>query len=81
MPAGMSAAGKMIWTAMRDYGAYVVDRGATSPMVAEAAAASAVNPARGDLGKIWPQVRMVTNAGKASVGGPGKRLAPLAPAP
>ena len=29
MPAGMSAAVKMIWTAMRDYGAYVVDRGAT----------------------------------------------------
>jgi len=81
MPAGMSSAGQMIWTALRNYGGYVVDRGSTAPLFAEAAAASTVNPARADLAKIWPQVRMVTNAGPSAVGGPGSRLAPLAPAP
>jgi hypothetical protein len=79
MPAGMSAAGQMIWTALRDYGAYVVDRGATAPIVAEAAAQAAVAPARADLASIWPQVRVVTNAARDAVGGPGARLAPPAP--
>ena len=80
MPAGLSPAGQMIWTALRNYGAYVVDR--TSPssvLVAEAAAQGAVSPAIGDLSRIMPQVRMVTNNSPATLGGPGTRLAPLAP--
>ena len=80
MPAGLSPAGQMIWTALRNYGAYVVDR--TSPssvLVAEAAAQGAVSPAIGDLSRIMPQVRMVTNNSQAALGGPGNRLAPLAP--
>ncbi|HZP30246.1 MAG TPA: hypothetical protein VFC99_14930, partial [Acidimicrobiia bacterium] len=80
MPQGMSAVGQMIWTALRDYGAYVVDRGATAPLFAEAAAGPAVEPARADLARIWPQLRMVTNADRSHVGGPGDRLAALAPA-
>jgi hypothetical protein len=79
MPAGLSPVGQMIWTALRDYGAYVVDRGATAPMVAEASAAAAVNPARADLSRIWSQLRVVTNADRDDVGGPGNRLAPVAP--
>lgn len=80
MPAGLSPAGRMIWTALRNYGAYVVDR--TSPasvLIAEAAAEGAVGPARNDMAAIMSQVRMVTNNGPGSVGGPGNRLAPLAP--
>ena len=81
MPAGLSPAGQMIWTALRNYGAYVVDR--TSPssvLVAEAAAQGAVSPAIGDLSRIMPQVRMVTNNSPATLGGPGTRLAPAGPA-
>ncbi|HZP31141.1 MAG TPA: hypothetical protein VFC99_19485 [Acidimicrobiia bacterium] len=79
MPSGMSAAGQMIWHALQTYGAYVGDRGSTAPLNAEAAAAAAVNPARADMAKIAPQLRMVTNASQTNVGGPGNRLAPLAP--
>jgi len=80
MPPGLSAAGQMIWTALRDYGAYVVDRTTPSSVLfAEAAAEGAVSPARRDLPAIMSQVRLVTNSGPGSVGGPGNRLAPLAP--
>ncbi len=80
MPAGLSPAGQMIWTALRNYGAYVVDRtGPSSVLIAEASAEAAVNPARADMAKIMIQVRMVTNASQANVGGPGNRLAPMAP--
>jgi hypothetical protein len=91
MPAGMSAAGQMIWTALRDYGAYVNDRtdlpswpGAGATVLrAEAAAETAISPARADLAKIGAQLRWVTNnttdRGATNLGGPGNRLAPLAP--
>jgi hypothetical protein len=91
MPSGMSAAGQMIWTALRNYGAYVVDcmgpvSGATNSLTglrAEAAAAGAVAPAQNDMAKIAAQLRRVTNnttdRGATNLGGPGTRLAPLAP--
>jgi hypothetical protein len=80
MPSGLSPAGQMIWTALRDYGAYVVDRtGPSSVLVAEAAAQGAVGPAIADMSRIMSQVRMVTNNSQAGPGGPGNRLAPLAP--
>jgi hypothetical protein len=73
----------MIWNALRDYGAYVAsaknDFNGGCVMYAEAAADGAVNPARGDMARIFSQVRLVTNSGPGSVGGPGTRLAPLAP--
>jgi hypothetical protein len=81
MPAGLSPPGQMIWYALSHYGAYVVDR--TSPssvLFAEAAADSAINPARGDVAATMSQVRLVTNNGPTQVGGPGFRVAPLAPA-
>jgi hypothetical protein len=92
MPAGMSAAGQMIWTALRNYGAYVADcqgpvGGSTqnySSLRAEGSAAAAVAPATGaDMAKIGAQLRWVTNnttdRGASNLGGPGTRLAPLAP--
>jgi hypothetical protein len=92
MPSGMSAVGQMIWTALRNYGAYVSDcqgpvGGSTqnfTSLRAEGAAASAVSPAVGtDMAKIGAQLRWVTNnttdRGATNLGGPGTRLAPLAP--
>jgi hypothetical protein len=88
MPSGMSAAGQMIWTALKNYGAYVADcmgpvTGATNNMTglrAEAAAAAALAPAQNDMAKIGSQLRWVTNNSIFTVGGPGNRLAPAAPA-
>jgi len=91
MPAGMSAVGQMIWTALRNYGAYCADaQGAAgsatetlSSLRAEAAAEARVDPARADLARIGAQLRWVTNnttdRGATNLGGPGRRLAPLAP--
>ena len=77
----------MIWKALRDYGAYVVGRdrpngGPTETLTvveAEAAADAIVNPIRGR-----PFTRSRSSCGrdeqsKDNVGGPGNRLAPLAP--
>lgn len=77
MPTGMSPAGQKVWTALRTYGGYVTDRGGA--IMAEATADAAVNPARADMSKIWSQVRMVTNSTPTNIGGPGARLAPVAP--
>jgi hypothetical protein len=91
MPSGMSAAGQMIWKALRDYGAYVNDSqgvpgSATqnfSSIRVEGAAQSLVSPAGADMAKIGAQLRWVTNntkdRGATNLGGPGNRLAPLAP--
>jgi hypothetical protein len=91
MPAGMSTVGQMIWTALRNYGAYVADcqgpaGGATqnyTGLRAEGAAAAALAPAAADMAKIGAQLRWVTNnttdQGATNLGGPGTRLAPLAP--
>jgi hypothetical protein len=88
MPAGMSAAGQKIWTALRNYGGYCVDGQGPigsgtqnfSSLRAEASADGAVAPARADLARIGPQLRWVTNNSIFTVGGPGNRLAPTAPA-
>jgi hypothetical protein len=91
MPTGMSAVGQMIWTALRNYGAYVADcQGPVGSgtqnftgLRAEAAAAAAIAPAGPDMAKIGAQLRWVTNNttdnGATNLGGPGTRLAPLAP--
>jgi hypothetical protein len=91
MPPGMSTVGRMIWTALRNYGAYCVDAqgrvgGATetlSSLRVEAAADQVVDPARAEMGQIGAQLRWVTNnttdRGATNVGGPGSRLAPPAP--
>jgi outer membrane biosynthesis protein TonB len=87
MPAGLSPVGEMIWTALRDYGGYIADAQGQvgSPtenftsLRAEAAADGLVAAIQPDLRKIGPQLRWVTNASRDQVGGPGARLAPLAP--
>jgi hypothetical protein len=87
MPAGLSGAGQMIWKALRDYGAYVNDSngvpgGATqnySSLRVESNAAGLVAPAQGDLARIGAQLRWVTNSSQFQLGGPGNRLAPMAP--
>jgi hypothetical protein len=87
MPAGLSPVGEMIWTALRDYGGYIADAqgqvgGPTESFTslrAEAAADGLVAALQPDLSKIGPQLRWVTNSSQSQVGGPGARLAPLAP--
>ena len=89
MPAGLSATGQMIWKALQTYGAYARDRteypgpGAANIAVVfgEANAGPALNSwaATGEWARIGAQLRWVTNNGPDQIGGPGNRLAPLAP--
>jgi hypothetical protein len=75
-PAGLAAA-----RALQDYGAYVVDRSGCVCLYAEPSApAAAVSGLRRDVARLRSLLRVVTNNGPASVGGPGPRRAPLAPA-
>lgn len=84
MPAGLNNVAKAIWQALRDYGAYEVDAtgGVNGPapsltiVEAEAAADAVVNKVRGaQIASVMAQLRWVTNATQAQVGGPGARLA------
>jgi hypothetical protein len=87
MPDGLSPVGEMIWTALRDYGGYVADaQGAVgtptesfTSVRAEAATDPMVAAIQPDLRKIGAQMRWVTNSTRDQLGGPGARLAPLAP--
>jgi hypothetical protein len=88
MPSGLSPVGEMIWTALRDYGGYVSDAQGQvglptddfTSIRAEATADPLLDEARGrDMQKIGAQLRWVTNANRNQVGGPGARLAPIAP--
>jgi hypothetical protein len=87
MPTGMSAAGQMIWTALRNYGAYVNDSQGTpgsqtenfTSIRVESAAAGLVGAAQADMSRIGAQLRWVNNSSQTQLGGPGTRLAPLAP--
>jgi hypothetical protein len=89
MPSGLNNVGKAVWWALHDYGAYAADAtgpngGSTDTLTvveAEAAADAIVNTIRGgQISAVTQQLRWVTNASQANVGGPGNRLAPLAPA-
>lgn len=92
MPGGLSSLGQAIWWALHDYGAYAVDAtGAVNPsdpasgtltvVEGEAGADALLNGVRGSqISSILGQVRWCTNASQAQIGGPGVRLAPLAPA-
>jgi hypothetical protein len=87
MPAGMSAAGQMIWKALRNYGAYINDSQGVpgsgtqnfSSIRVESNAAGLVAPAQADMARIGAQLRWVTNSSLFQLGGPGNRLAPIAP--
>jgi len=73
--------GSAIFDALKNYGAYIIDQAGASVLYVEPTANEpAVDAARGDIGQIMQLLRLVTNNGPSSVGGPGTRLAPLAPA-
>jgi hypothetical protein len=85
-PAGLSPLGAAIFDALRRYGAYNVDQtgGGAVVFYAEQSGPDELVPialARVDLQAITPLLRIVTNDGPSAVGGPGKRMAALAPAP
>jgi hypothetical protein len=89
VPPGLNDVAKAVWQAMHDYGAYAADAtgpngGSTDTLTvveAEATADAIVNTIRGaQIASIVQQLRWVTNASQTDVGGPGSRLAPLAPA-
>jgi hypothetical protein len=82
-PAGLSPLGNAIFDALSRYGAYVVDStggsDATVLFTEPTMSASLVDAARGDVAKILPSLRRITNNGPSTVGGPGSRLAASAP--
>lgn len=74
MPAGLTAYGRMVWKALREFGGYVSDLGGA--VMAEATCQGLVNG--GDTNAIMPHLRMVTNNTKdgiTNLGGPGARRA------
>ena len=83
-PAGLSPLGNAIFDALSRYGAYVVDSTGSSDATVlytePTMAPSTVDAARGDMAKILPSLRRIANNGPSTIGGPGTRLAPSAPA-
>lgn len=83
-PPGLSPLGNAIFDAFSRYGAYVVDTtggsGAAAVVAEPSTPASATGPAASDMRAVMPLLRRVTNNSPSTVGGPGGRLAPLAPA-
>lgn len=77
---GLSPEGRAVAAALRDYGAYVVDASSDLTLYAEPSAEPDLVMLRQDLPKLRALLRCVQNASKEAIGGPGTRLAPLAPA-
>jgi len=77
---GLSPEGRAIARALLDYGAYVVDASSDLAFYAEPSAEPDLERARADLAKLRPLLRCVQNASQQQLGGPGARVAPLAPA-
>jgi hypothetical protein len=82
-PSGLSPMGNAIFDALTHYGAYVVDQtggGSAAVFYTEPSTdASSVDAAVTDMSQVMPLLRRVTNNSPTSTGGPGNRLAPLAP--
>jgi hypothetical protein len=81
-PAGLSPLGSAIFDALSRYGAYVVDQtgGGAAVFYAEPSTnAGTVNAAAADMKTVMPLLLRITNNTPSTVGGPGTRLAPLAP--
>lgn len=77
----LSPYGQALAYAMRDYGAYVMDRATYTALYAQQGSnGAAVDQMNSDWQtKILPHVVPVLNNGFAAVGGPGERVRPLAP--
>jgi hypothetical protein len=76
---GLSPGGLAIATALRDYGAYLVDASENFTLFAEPSAEGSLAGARADLDKIRSQLRVVTNDSPSTPGGGGSPIAPTAP--
>jgi hypothetical protein len=84
----LTPAGLVVARALQDYGGYLVDSGGALAFYAEPAVeddaslgeAALLDDARGDLAKIVPQLRVVTDNASTTVGGGGAPRAPPAPA-
>jgi hypothetical protein len=76
---GLSPGGLAVATALRDYGAYLVDGSSNFTFFAEPSAEGSLAGARADLDKIRSQLRVVTNNSPSTPGGGGSPIAPTAP--
>jgi hypothetical protein len=76
---GLSPGGLAVATALRAYGAYLVDASENFTLFAEPSAEGMLAGARADLDKIRAQLRVVTNNSPSTPGGGGTPIAPLAP--
>jgi hypothetical protein len=83
-PAGLSPLGSAIWDALQHYGAYDVDNAGANVFYAQDQQsdprdAAAIAAATRDMPTVQAAMRWVTNNSQSHPGGPGARLAPLAP--
>lgn len=78
---GLNPDGLALARALQLYGGYATARGANDSVSAEPGSdATRVTAMRNQVALIKSQLRLVTNNSQANPGGPGNRLAPLAPA-
>ena len=79
----LSPAGLTVAKALQRHGAFVMDRADNVGFSAEPSLEGdpRMTALRGDIERIRQQLRVVTNSGPNAVGGPGPRVAPLAPEP
>lgn len=78
-PLNLGREGKVLLRVLQDYGAYDVDSAADFNLYAEPTAERELGSARADWAKLRPFLRCVTNNRSDTIGGPGARVAPLAP--
>jgi hypothetical protein len=71
--------GRALGRALRDHGAFVVDHARNFALYAEPAAAAEADAMREDVDALRAALRCSTNVTEATPGGPGDRVAGLAP--
>jgi hypothetical protein len=77
---GLTPAGMMVARALRDYGAYVVDRSSVGVIYVEPTAPQAwLDDLRKDVPTLLSVLSLVTNNSPENIGGGGRPLAPFAP--
>jgi hypothetical protein len=69
----------MVARTLQRYGAYVVDRSGSVTFYAEPVLEDRLGDLRADLPEIRRHLRIVSNGSATEPGGPGTRVAPLAP--
>jgi hypothetical protein len=77
---GLNADALALATALQLYGGYITARSGNMAMYVEPGSdATRVTAMRNQIAAIKAQLRVVTNSSQTTPGGPGNRLAPLAP--